>query len=350
MTKPFLTTLLATTFASLSFADHGPGTSGSGANTETAETLGARQWSSTLKFDWTEFDSPGDSAAIGKDHFDFIDRSFLTTLSIGVGITENFQLSLAFGYYATDGTRQIAHGHDEGEDAHAEEEPADHEHAEGEEHEHEQEAEPADEHATAEAPQIDSFDPDGWTDLWLTAKYRVYRGPLGQFAFIGGVKFPIGDDRVFSSSGERVEPASTPGTGAWDGLFGGAYTQALGPNVAVDASAQYIVRGEAHDYRLGNRFDAGVALGWRFLGSAQSFPQVNVQGEATVRSVQKSKVSEQREENTGGTVLFLSPGLRVRFNEHAALSVGVQFPVVQELNGDQVETDFRVTSSLNISF
>jgi hypothetical protein len=348
MTKRHLTTILAACATTVSWADHGPGTSGSGVNTETAETLPALRWSATLRNDWAEFDNPGDEAAVGKDHFDFIDRSFLTTLSIGFGITNNFQVSLAFGYYAAEGTRQLTHSHGDEEHDHAEEsETADHEHPPGTPaHEHE----PVEEHTTAEAPEIESFDPDGWTDLWLTAKYRLYRGPLGQFALFGGLKFPVGDDDVTTSAGNRVEPASTPGSGAWDGMFGGAYTQALGPNLALDASAQYIVRGEAHDYRLGNRFDAGVALGWRFWGSAQSFPQASLQAEATVRSVQKSKVSEVREENTGGTVLFLSPGLRVRFTEHAALSVGVHLPVVQDLNGDQVETDFRVTSSLTISF
>jgi hypothetical protein len=350
MTKLHLAALLTACACPIALADHGPGTSGSGVNTETAETLKARQWSSTLKFDWTEFDSVGDAVAVGLDHFDFIDRSFLTTLSIGFGVTDNFQLSLAFGYYAADGTRQLAHSHEE-DDAHheeeEEEESAEHEHAAGTpEHEHEEVEAPT----AAEAPQIDSFDPDGWTDLWLTAKYRLYRGPLGQFALMGGVKFPIGDDRVFTSSGERVEPASTPGSGAWDGMFGAAYTQSLGPNVAVDVSAQYTIRGEARDYRLGDRFDAGAALGWRFWGSAQSYPQASLQAEATVRSVAKSKESEVREDSTGGTVLFLSPGLRVRFTEHASLSVGVHFPVVQDLNGDQVETDFRVTSSLSISF
>lgn len=325
MTKLFLTTLLTVSAATLALADHGPGTSGSGVNTESAETLKRHQWSATLKSDWTEFDAPSDHSLAGKDHFDLIDRAFLTTLSVGVGITENFQLSLAFGYYAAEGTRELEHGY--AEDGGAEE---------GEHHD--------------EKPQFATFDPDGWTDLWLTGKYRVYRGPLGQVALFGGVKFPVGEDRVINSAGERVEPAATAGSGAWDGLIGAAYTQALTPSVAVDASAQYIVRGEKHDYRLGNRFDAGVALGWRIVGRAQSFPQVSLQAEATVRSVAQSKSLGERDPNTGGTVLFLSPGVRVRFCENAAWSVGLQFPVVQELNGDQVETDFRLTSSVNISF
>lgn len=323
-----LTTLITAATASVAFADHGPGTSGSGAFTESAETLKPWQWSATVRFDWTEFKSVSDSELAGKDAFELIDRAFLTTLNLGVGITENFQLGLVFGYYAADGTREIEH---EEAEAGGHEEVAEAEHG-------------------ASKPEFSTYDPDGWTDLWLNAKYRLYRGPAGQFALYGGVKLPVGDDRVINSAGERVEPAATPGTGAWDGMFGAAYTVSLMPNLALDASAQYTLRGEAHDYRLGNRFDAGVALGWRFIGGAQSFPQVSLQAEANVRAVAKSDADEGRDPNTGGTVLFLSPGVRVRFNERAAWTVGVQLPVVQDLNGDQVETDFRVTSSFNIAF
>ncbi len=330
----FVTTFIATFIATQAGADHGPGTSGSGFNTYTAETLKSRQWSAAFHFDWTEFDSPSESATIGKDHFDFIDRSFLTTFGMSLGVTDNFQIGLGFGYYSAEGTRRIAH-HEGTRDEHAE--PDAH-------------AEASDEHAPISKPQMASFDPDGWTDLWLTAKYRVYRGPAGQVAIIGGLKFPVGESRVIDSAGERIEPASAPGSGAWDGMLGAAYTVAIARNLALDASAQYTLRGEKFDYRLGNRIDAGIALGWRVAGSAQQFPQVVLMGETTMRSVEKSDSHGQHDANTGGTVLFLSPGVRVGFSQHASLSIGVQIPIVQELNGDQVETEFRVTTSLNIAF
>ncbi len=326
MKKLILSTLITAAISTHALADHGPGTSGSGTFTESAETLKPWQWSATVRFDWTEFRSVSDSELADKEAFELIDRAFLTTLNLGVGITENFQLGLTFGYYAADGAREVEHAEEAGE--HEEEEAA----------------------HDAGGPEFSTYDPDGWTDLWLNAKYRLYRGPAGQFAVYGGLKFPVGDDRVINSAGERVEPAATPGTGAWDGMFGAAYTVPLAPNLALDASTQYTLRGERYDYRLGNRFDAGVALGWRFIGDAKSFPQVSLHAEANVRAVAKSKASGERDPNTGGTVLFLSPGLRVRFCENAAWSCGVQLPVVQDLNGDQVETDFRVTSSFNITF
>ena len=328
-TLPMKTVFFTTLIAATAIADHGPGTSGSGFNTQTAETLKAREWDASFNFDWTEFDSPSPSALIGKEHFDLIDRSFLSTFSVSFGATENLQLGLAFGYYAAEGTRRIAHHEEEAEAGH-------HEHAE--------------EHHEETAPSLASFEPDGWTDLWLTGKYRVHRGPAGSFALLGGVKFPVGETRVLDSDGERLEPASTPGSGAWDGMAGAAYTFALTPSLALDASAQYTLRGEKRGYRLGNRLDAGVALGWRIFGEAKSFPQVSLQAEANVRAIGKSDTEEGRDGNTGGTVLFLSPGARVRFTEHAAWSVGVQLPVVQDLNGDQVETAFRVTSGFSFTF
>jgi hypothetical protein len=164
------------------------------------------------------------------------------------------------------------------------------------------------------------------------------------------MKLPVGEDRVINSAGEEVEPAATPGTGAWDGMLGTAYTVALRPNITLDASIQYTHRGEAHHYRLGNRLDAGVAISWRVIGEPRRYPQFNLQAEANVRAVQKSKAFGERDPDTGGAVLFLSPGLRMRFHENAAWSFGVQLPVAQDLNGNQVETDFRVTSSVNIAF
>jgi hypothetical protein len=327
-----LTALITTASVTLAFADHGPGTSGSGAFTESAETLKPRQWSATVRADWTEFKTPSDSELADKDSFELIDRAFLTTLNLAVGVTENFQFGLVFGYYAADGTREIEHEHE-------------HEEAAADAHE-----EAAEEQHSTSKPAFTTYDPDGWTDLWLNAKVRLYRGPAGQFALYGGVKFPVGDDRVINSAGERVEPAATAGTGAWDGMFGAAYTVSLMPDLALDASAQYTLRGEQHHYRLGHRLDAGLALGWRIIGEARSFPQVSLQAEANVRSVAKSKASGERDPDTGGTVLFLSPGVRVRFSEHAAWTLGVQLPTVQHLNGDQVETDFRVTSSVNLTF
>ena len=285
-------------------ADHGPGTSGSGFTTLTAEMLKPGEFSSFLQSDWTEFDSPGGMP----EDVDLLDRSLLSTINLSYGVVENFQLGLTYGYFASEGNREYENG------------------------------------------DKVTFDPDGFTDLWLTGKYRFYQGPVGQFAVLGGIKAPTGDSTLTNSEGERVEPSATAGTGAWDGMTGLAYTIPLNAALTLDASGIYTFRGEAHDYRLGDRLDVGTSLAWRVCGDAATYPQVSLVAEATLRHVQKSQEDGADDEETGGTVLFLSPGVKVSFNERLAACVGAQIPVVQNLNGDQLETDFRLITGISFSF
>jgi Putative MetA-pathway of phenol degradation len=294
-------TLLATHHAS---ADHGPGTSGSGFVTSSAETLKPGKFSSSFLLDWTEFDSPGGMP----EGVDLLDRSFLSTFEVGYGVMENLQLGLSYGYFASEGNREF----EEGEKV--------------------------------------TFDPDGFTDLWLTGKYRFYQGPAGQFAALGGIKAPTGDSALKNSEGESVEPSATAGTGAWDGLVGMAYTVPLDAAVTLDASAAYTFRGEGHDYRLGNRLDLGSSVAWRVFGEASAYPQVSLVAEATLRHVQRSQDGGDTEQATGGTVLFFSPGVKASFTENLAATMGIQIPVVQNLNGDQLETDLRMITGISFTF
>lgn len=301
-TKAILVTLaLITTTA---FADHGPGNAGSGFTTLTAETLPAGQFASSFQFDWTEFKSFSGNP----EEVDLLDSSLFSTLSLSYGVTADFQLGLTYGYYAAEGNRELENG------------------------------------------DWVTFDPDGFSDLWLTGKYRFYQGSAGRLALIGGIKAPTGDSSLTNSEGERVEPSATAGTGAWDALAGIAYTLPISERLTLDSSALYTVRGERYDYRLGNRLDAGLALAWRLLGDAQTFPQVSLMGEATLRHIAKGESHGEAEINTGGSALFLAPGMRVSFSKNFGASLGVQLPVMQDLNGRQVETRFRLIAGVSIAF
>lgn len=286
------------------FGDHGPGTSGSGFTTLNAETLKPGQFSSSVQTDWTEFDSPGGLP----EGVDLLDRSFLTTFHVSYGIIDNFQLGLMAGYYAAEGNREFENG-----------------------------------------DEI-TFDPDGFSDLWLTGKYCFYKGTIGRFSVLGGIKAPTGDSNLTNSEGEQVEPSATAGTGAWDGQAGLAYTIPLSEKLTLDASALYTFRGEHDDYRLGDRFDFGTSIAWSLTDADKTHPQVSVVAEAVLRHVDRSEESGTDEESTGGTVLFLVPGIKVSFAERMAASLGVQLPVVQKLNGDQLETDFRLIAGFSCSF
>src|SRR5690349_3900354 len=186
------------------FADHGPGTSGGGASTQSGETLKPGKFSIDLRTDYTEFENLSaaqiEAKATRAGGFDLLDRSFLSTVSITYGVVEDFQVGLSLGYYHAVNAREA-------------------------------------EFDGAET-EILTFDPDGLTDLWLTGKYRFYRGPIGSMAVFGGAKFPTGKFDVKNSEGERVEPSATAGSGSYDGMAGAAYSRFLSSRITLDASGQ----------------------------------------------------------------------------------------------------------------
>ncbi len=307
-------TLLAMPYAA--HADHGPGTSGGGAFTQSAETMKPGTLSADVRFDYTSFDSLSANDIKSKvaraGGIDLLDSASLTTLSLGYGVAENFQLSLSLGYYSASGASDV-----EAEDGELE---------------------------TA------TFNPDGFTDMVLSGKYRFYRGPLGQFAFIGGLKIPTGRDEVTNSAGERVEPSATAGSGSWDYVTGLAYSTFLTSRLTLDASALYTFRTEHDDFRLGNRVDAGVALAYRFNDDVKAFPQTSAFVEANLRHLSMSEEGGEDDVNTGGTTFFVSPGFRVRFSPAVAFSLAVQVPLAQDLNGEQLETEYKLSAALSITF
>lgn len=303
---------------SVAYADHGPGTSGGGAATQSGETLKPGTFAVELREDYTEFQHLSqmqiEAKAANAGSFDLLDRSFLSTVSLSYGVVENFQVGLTLGYYQAVNAREAEFDSGTGD------------------------------------TEIATLNPDGLTDLWLSGKYRFYRGPLGSFAGFGGVKFPTGRDDVENSAGERVEPSATAGSGSYDGMLGLAYSRFLTSRFTFDTSAQYTFRTEANAFRLGDRVDGGLALAYRFTEDIQKFPQVSAFAEANVRYLFKSEDDGVRDPNTGGTAVFLTPGVRVSFARNVAFTVSSPLPVLQDLNGEQLRTSYKVNVGLTVSF
>ena len=106
----------------------------------------------------------------------------------------------------------------------------------------------------------------------------------------------------------------------------------------------------ADDFRLGDRIDAGVAVAYRFTEDIKQFPQLGVFAEANMRHLFKSEDHGVSDSNTGGTALFLTPGMRVGFTPHFSFTVSAPLPVVQDLNGLQLKTRYKINAALTLSF
>ncbi|HVE40382.1 MAG TPA: transporter [Planctomycetota bacterium] len=306
--------------------DHGPGTSGGGLSTQSAEVLKPGSWSLGLRIDYTNFqrlsetqiqDKTVSMAGADHVHFDAVRWSMLETFELSVGATESLQFGFSFGYYrATD----VREGHLHGDGSYG---------------------------------FHDFGDISGMTDQWITSKYRVMRGEYGSLAFFGGVKLPFGDDNETgesSTSNEPLDPALQPGSGAFDFQLGAAYTRYLSSAVSMDTSIAYTYRTRADDFKIGDLILFGLALNYRFTESVQVFPQPSAFLELNVRHLFRNREGSEVEENSGGTALFVSPGFRVGFSDKVSLTIAIQIPVVQALHEEQQLTKFKVSTGLTLSF
>jgi len=165
-------------------------------------------------------------------------------------------------------------------------------------------------------------------------------GALGYVELIYAIQNKMPYAEVKNSAGERVEPSATAGSGSYDGMVGLAYSRFLTSRITVDTSGQYTIRSEADNFKLGDRIDGGLALAYRFTEDIQRFPQFSAFAEANVRYLFKSEEDGERDENTGGTVLFLTPGVRVGFTKNLSLTASSPLPVVRSQLSSCTTLDF----------
>jgi hypothetical protein len=297
-------------------ANHGPGTSGGGSATVSGETLAQGKWDLSLRYDYTNFQNisraGAERRAVGSGEFDAVQESHLATFGLAYGITDDLQVGASIGYYKANGFIDAEAGDDGVESA--------------------------------------TTDPDGLTDLALTLKYRLLQGRPGNLSVIGGVIAPTGRDDVALGNGESLEPSSQPGTGAWAYQFGLAYSRYLTPRITADASGVYTLRTEHDGFAVGDRLDLGVAVAYRLTESVKQFPNVSLFGEVNAVHLGKDEADGETNDNSGGWTVYLTPGARVRLNETFALTVAPSFPVVQEQNGEQIESRFKLAATLSVSF
>jgi len=310
-------TLISLFFCASAFANHGPGTSGGGSSTASGETMKQGGAEVTFRLDYTQFEdiSKTEAARLAQKagEFDALSNSVIATIEGAYGITNDFQIGATIGYYW--GSGFLDSESEDGIDV-----------------------------------EQSTVDPDGLTDLWLTGKYRILKGKPGHLAVIGGVKFPTGRDDVKLSNGELLEPSSQPGSGSYDFQLGLGYSRFLTSQITLDASTIYTFRTEHDGFQVGDRFDFGAAIAYRITESIKQFPQYSVFGEFTGVWLGKDDSDEEGENpNSGGTTLYISPGLRIRFNEQWSLTTAISIPVMQDLNGEQIETTYKATLAVSWS-
>lgn len=186
-------------------------------------------------------------------------------------------------------------------------------------------------------------DPGGPSDLWLDGSWRFHRHPRGDFAFLFGVKLPFGADDERLDGGGAISPSDQASTGAVDFRAGLAWTNQLTERLRFDASLERTLHGDNNGFEQGDRWDVGASFQWRLGADDKSKAGWSVAGAMLMTNLEADAQDGSSIPNSSGTLAWFAPSLVRSSVDGSSLRVELALPVSQELDGDQVEADSRLT-------
>ncbi|OHX20206.1 hypothetical protein [Chromobacterium sphagni] len=189
-------------------------------------------------------------------------------------------------------------------------------------------------------------------DVKVIGRYQGFAAARN-FGLLFGLKLPTGSHTQAGISTDPSAPGAPapidrglqPGTGTTDAIVGAYYfgdfnrswsyfTQATVQS-ALDSSDQY---------RPGT--GVNLNLGVRYTGFAGWMPQLQI----NARYVQHDAGNNADTVSTGGTLVYLSPGITAPLNRQISLYGFVQLPLYQHVNGVQLAPRYTTSIGARFSF
>lgn len=195
---------------------------------------------------------------------------------------------------------------------------------------------------------------EGLGDMKFFGRYTIFknnfRGGSFRIAPFVGVKAPTGNNTIRDALG-RLPASIQPGSGSWDPFAGVAMTyQTL--DFQIDAQASYTANTKADGFEFGDvtRLDGSFQyrlwpkeLGGGVPGFLYGVLETNLIHQENNHS------GDIKDTNSGGTRLFLVPGLQYVTKRWIA-EAAIQIPVMQDLNGLNLENDYIVRAGIRLNF
>lgn len=198
----------------------------------------------------------------------------------------------------------------------------------------------------------------GLGDLTLAGAYRFFRRDVErgttQFSLLGGLKLPTGatdiEDadlpQLTGTAETRLPPSLQLGSGSVDGIVGLAGFHNI-DRLSFYADVQGKLNTEgAQDFRAGNRLFYDLSVDYVLLPGRNMFVILELNGVVTARAEQAGRTVT----DSGGHLLFLSPGIQYLPIPPLILEAGVQIPIYRDLNGRQLAPDWSVVVGLRYLF
>lgn len=189
-------------------------------------------------------------------------------------------------------------------------------------------------------------------DVKVIGRYQGL-SPDGDIGLLFGAKLPTGDYRADFTSGpmalnpapdNRLDRSLQPGSGSTDLLLGIYRVGTL--NRSWDWFAQGIYQlavATKDEYRPGNSLN--INAGVRYMDFASIVPQIQI----NAKTGQSDSGPNADTLNSGGQIVYVSPGATVTVSKSTKVYGFVQLPLYQYVHGFQLAPRWNASMGVNIS-
>ncbi|MGO9377796.1 MAG: TonB-dependent receptor [Dissulfurispiraceae bacterium] len=189
-------------------------------------------------------------------------------------------------------------------------------------------------------------------DVKVVGRYQGFIPGCSNLGILLGFKLPTGSYTETGTSTDPTAPGPVPidrglqpGTGTTDIIVGAFYADYISQNLGYFTQAIFQTALYATDqYRPGEGLNLNVGL--RYMG----FPNVTPQVQMNFKHVLHDTGDQSDSNNTGGTLLYFSPGVSVSVVNHVTMYAFVQLPVYQDVRGIQLAPQVTTSFGMRYSF
>jgi len=200
---------------------------------------------------------------------------------------------------------------------------------------------------------------EGLGDAQLFGQFQFYSSENSgtYISTLFGVKLPTGDTDEKSREGERLDVELQPGTGSTDPFLGFALTRQLGQwSLATNIFYTLSTEG-SQETVLGDIFNYNVALSTPVTSlfnrhdhethhHRHPIDKINLVLEMNGEWRDRIEINDETEDNSGGNIVFLSPGLTMH-QLGWLFSALAGWPIINDLHGEQSDPELRVVFKLS---
>lgn len=188
-------------------------------------------------------------------------------------------------------------------------------------------------------------------DVRIVGRYSGFL-PRHNLGILFGLKLPTGKTGLSGASTDptapgpvTIDPGLQPGTGTTDLIAGAYYADALDKDWAYFSQVLYQRAFDAaKSYRPGDSYN--LSLGLKYLGFDAFTPQIQL----NARYLRHDTGAAADTVSTGGTLVYVSPGVNVPVSSRASLYGYVQLPVYQAVNGVQLAPKYVASVGVRYVF